>query len=107
MTAILTLLASSGILKWLGIAAAGAIALLGAWLHGKSSGAKQAAQESAVAVADAQKQVAQVQASEAQANEAAQKAGSDAAAARTQIENEVAAQPPSEVRNELQNWTRN
>lgn len=67
--------------------------------------------QTATAQADAAKaqagqQVAAQQIAETQANADAQKAGSDAAAARTEIDNTVAAKPTDEVRNELQDWTR-
>ncbi len=74
-----------------------------AW--GRKSAQTASAQVDA-AKAQASQQVAVQQVAEAQANAAAQKAGSDAAAARTQIDNAVAAQPTDEVRNELQDWTR-
>ena len=58
MTALISLLVSSGILKWLGIAVAGVATLGSVWLHGRSSGktvATAAAQEkinAAVTTAD-------------------------------------------------------
>lgn len=58
------------------------------------------------AKAEAAQQVSAQQIAETQANADAQKAGSDAAKARTDIDNDVAAKPAEEVHNELQNWTR-
>lgn len=86
----------------------GALGLIGgllgvAWGHKSTQTAK--AQVSA-AQSDAMAQVKTEQTAEAQANADAQKAGSDAATARTAIDNAVAAKPTDEVRNELQNWTR-
>lgn len=68
--------------------------------------AKTATAQADAAKAQAGQQVAAQQVAETQANADAQKAGSDAAAARTDIDNAVAAQPTDEVRNELQDWTR-
>lgn len=56
--------------------------------------------------AQAGQQIAAQQIAETQANADAQKAGSDSAAGRTDIDNAVAAKPADEVRNDLQNWTR-
>lgn len=84
------------------IAAGGVLA---AWVKSKAADTTKA--QAAQSVAEAQKQVAQSDASNAQANAEAQKAGSAAAAARTDIDNQITAQPTDEVRNELaQNWTR-
>lgn len=58
------------------------------------------------AQSDAVAQVKTAQTSEAQANEAAAQTGAAAVAARTEIENAVAAKPATEVRNELQDWTK-
>lgn len=85
-----------------------AIGLIGgafgvAW--GRKS-AQTAKAQAGQAVAQAQQQVSTERTAEAQANAEAQKAGGDAAAARVDIENQIAAQPKDEVRNELQNWTR-
>lgn len=98
MTALLPLLLKIG--PWL-LALAGAI--FGAFRHQQ---AKTAAAQANQKVAQAQQQVSEQRAAEAQANEAAQKAGSDAATARTDIENQIATQPKDEVRNELDKWTR-
>ncbi|MCM2492706.1 hypothetical protein ACVCIH_05975 [Burkholderia glumae] len=84
-------------------------AVIAAWWHGKSTGTKQAAQVAAgqIAQARADTQAAQSQAADAQAAAAAAQAGTDAAAARTQIDNDVAALPAKEVNDELRNdWTR-
>jgi hypothetical protein len=62
--------------------------------------------QAAAAKSDAVAQVRTERVAEAQANADAQKAGSDAAAARTAVDNAVAAKPADEVRNDLQNWTR-
>lgn len=69
--------------------------------------AKVATAQADAVKAQAGQQVAVQQIAETQANADAQKAGSDAANARTDIDNDVAAKPAKEVRNELQNWTRN
>ncbi|WLE60275.1 hypothetical protein GIY62_06350 [Burkholderia plantarii] len=107
MSLILAFLAAhlGGVLTVLG----GLGAVLAAWLHGKSTGTKQAAQAAAGQVAQAQAatQVAQSQTADAQAQAAAVQAGADATAARASIDNDVSAAPAQEVRNELQNdWTR-
>ena len=87
------------------------IAALGVALGGFGIAWGRKTSQTATAQVDAAKSdaVAQVrtqQVAEAQANADAQKAGTDAAAARATIDNEVAAAKPSEVRNDLQNWTR-
>lgn len=74
-----------------------------AW--GRKSAQTASAQADA-AKAQASQQVAVQQIAEAQANADAQKAGSDAASSRTNIDNDVAAKPTDEVRNDLQSWTR-
>ncbi|PRE78295.1 hypothetical protein [Burkholderia gladioli] len=94
-----------GILALLG----GVAAAAGAWLHGKSTGAKQATQAAAgqIAEAHAATQAAQSQAADAQAAATAAQAGTDASAARAAIDNDVAGMPAQEVRDELRNnWTR-
>ncbi|WP_186152457.1 hypothetical protein [Burkholderia gladioli] len=94
-----------GILALLG----GVAAAAGAWLHGKSTGAKQATQAAAgqIAEAHAATQAAQSQAADAQAAATAAQAGTDASAARAAIDNDVAGMPAQEVRDELHNnWTR-
>ena len=98
MTAILPLLIKLGplVLGVLGI-------LFGLFRHQQ---AKVATAQADAAKAQAGQQVAAQQVAETQANADAQKAGSDAAAARTDIDNTIAAQPTDEVRNELQDWTR-
>ncbi|QKM47710.1 hypothetical protein [Burkholderia glumae] len=88
---------------------AGAGAIIGAWLHGKSAGTKQAARAAAGEIAQAQAatQAAQSQTADAQAQAAAVQAGADATAARAAIDNDVSARPAQEVRDELANdWTR-
>lgn len=107
MTLIATFLAAhlGGALTVLG----GLGAIIAAWWHGKSTGAKQATQAAAGEVAQAQAatQAAQSQTADAQAAAAAAAAGTDAAAARTQIDNDVAAMPAKDVNDELRNdWTR-
>jgi hypothetical protein len=98
MTALLPLLIKIG--PWL----LGALGLaFGLFRHQQ---AKTATAQADAAKAQAGQQVAVQQVAEAQANADAQKAGSDAAAARTAVDNAVAAKPADEVRNELQNWTR-
>jgi len=77
------------------------------WALFERKSAQTTTAQAAASVAQAQEQVAQIKTSDAQANEAAQKAGSDAAAARVQIDADTAAESPQEVRNELQDWTRN
>jgi hypothetical protein len=77
--------------------------VFGAFRHQQ---AKVATAEADAVKAQAGQQVAAQQVAETQANAEAQKAGSDAAAARTEIDNAVAAKPVDEVRNDLQNWTR-
>lgn len=62
--------------------------------------------QAAAAKAQAGQQVAVQQVAEAQANEDAQKAGSTAVDQRAAIDIEVAAAKPSEVRDELQSWTK-
>ncbi|WP_143747993.1 hypothetical protein [Burkholderia sp. JKS000303] len=57
-------------------------------------------------VAEASAQVAQLQTAEAQASATAMQAGSDAAAARTGINNDLTGMSAEEVRDELQAWTR-
>jgi hypothetical protein len=68
--------------------------------------AQTAKAQADAAKSDAVAQVRTQQVAEAQANADAQKAGSDAAAARTAVDNAVAAKPADEVRNDLKNWTR-
>lgn len=68
--------------------------------------AKVATAQADAVKAQAGQQIAAQQVAETQANADAQKAGSDATAARVAIDNAVAAKPVDEVRNELQNWTR-
>jgi uncharacterized protein YpuA (DUF1002 family) len=87
--------------------ASGTVALAGV-VFGmfRSQQAKAATAQADAAKAQAGQQVADQQVAETQANADAQKAGSDAAAARTDIDNAVAAKPADEVRNDLQNWTR-
>ena len=58
------------------------------------------------AKAQAVAQVSVERTAEAQANQAAAQTGAAAVAARTDIDNDVAAKPTDEVRNDLQNWTR-
>ncbi|MFY4697911.1 hypothetical protein [Burkholderia glumae] len=94
-----------GILALLG----GLAAAAGAWLHGKSTGAKQATQVAAGQIAEARAaaQAAQSQTADAQAAASAAQAGTDASAARAAIDNDVAGMPAQEVRDELRNnWTR-
>ncbi|VWB70721.1 hypothetical protein [Burkholderia lata] len=70
---------------------------------------QQAKADSAAAKAQgaaADEKIAQAQMADAQASEAAQAAANDAGAARTSADSQVAAMPASEVRNELQDWTR-
>ncbi|WP_186019664.1 hypothetical protein [Burkholderia gladioli] len=83
-------------------------AIVAAWWHGKSTGAKQATQAAAgqIAQARADTQAAQSQAADAQAAAAAAQAGTDAASARAGIDNDVAAMPAQEVRDELKDWTK-
>jgi hypothetical protein len=88
------------------IGAVGAICALIATLFARKTIQTATAQADA-AKAQAGQQVAVQQVAETQANADAQKAGSDAAAARTDIDNTLAAKPTDEVRNELlQDWTR-
>ncbi|RAS11262.1 hypothetical protein [Cupriavidus alkaliphilus] len=68
--------------------------------------ARAATADAKATAARAERQVAQQRESEAKANADAQQAGADATAARVGIENDVAAKPPDEVRNELDRWTR-
>jgi hypothetical protein len=98
MTALLPLLIKIGpwVLGALGIA-------FGLFRHQQ---AKVVTAQANAVKAQAGQQVAVQQVAEAQANADAQKAGSDAAAARTAVDNAVAAKPADEARNELQNWTR-
>jgi hypothetical protein len=98
VTAILPLLIKLGplVLGALGI-------LFGLFRHQQ---AKTATAQADAVKAQAGQQVAAQQVAETQANADAQKAGSDAAAVRTDIDNTIAAQPTDEVRNELQDWTR-
>ncbi|WP_124076346.1 hypothetical protein [Burkholderia gladioli] len=93
-----------GILALLG----GVAAAAGAWLHGKSTGAKQATQAAAgqIAEAHAATQAAQSQAADAQAAATAAQAGTDASTARAAIDNDVAGMPAQEVRDALDPWTR-
>ncbi|WP_186057586.1 hypothetical protein [Burkholderia gladioli] len=93
-----------GILALLG----GVAAAAGAWLHGKSTGAKQATQAAAgqIAEAHAATQAAQSQAADAQAAATAAQAGTDASAARAAMDNDVAGMPAKEVRDALDPWTR-
>lgn len=86
-----------------------ALGLLGgvfgvAW--GRKTATTANAQASA-AKSDAVAQVRTEQVAEAQANQAAAQTGAAAVAARTEVDNAVAAQPAAEVKNELQAWTRN
>ncbi|WP_052142670.1 hypothetical protein [Burkholderia gladioli] len=84
-------------------------AVIAAWWHGKSTGTKQATEAAAGQIAQAQAatQAAQSQAADAQAAAAAAQAGTDAAATRDTIDNDVAAMPAKEVNDELRNdWTR-
>jgi hypothetical protein len=69
--------------------------------------AKTAQAQADTAKAQAVAQVSVEQTAEAQANQAAAQTGAAAVAARTDVENTVAAQPAAEVKNELQAWTRN
>lgn len=80
MTAIISLLVSSGILKWLGIIAAGALTLGGAWLHGRSSGKTEAtnAAQGKIDTAVAQATQAQADTKQAQATTAAVTVAADA-----------------------------
>lgn len=74
-----------------------------AWGHKTETTAKAQAE---TAKAQAVAQVSTEQTAEAQANQAAAQTGAAAVAARTEIDNAVAAKPADEVRNDLQNWTR-
>lgn len=58
------------------------------------------------AKSDAVAQVRTEQVVEAQANATAAQAGAAATQARTDVDNTVAAKPASEVKDELQNWTK-
>lgn len=68
--------------------------------------AQTATAQTDTAKAQAVAQVSTEQTAEAQANEAAAQTGAAAVAARTAVDNAVAAQPAAEVKNELQTWTR-
>ena len=68
--------------------------------------ARAAAADAKATAARAEQQLAHQKEAEAHANADAQKAGSDAATARVDIDNQVAAKQPDEVRNELDRWTR-
>ncbi|MCM2537730.1 hypothetical protein NDN94_07795 [Burkholderia glumae] len=106
MTLIATFLAAhlGGVLAVLG----GLGAVIAAWWHGKSTGTKQATQAAAGQIAQAQAatQAAQSQTADAQAAATAAQAGADAAASRAGIDNDVAAMPAKEVRDELNVWTK-
>ncbi|WP_186115431.1 hypothetical protein [Burkholderia gladioli] len=107
MTLIIAFLAAhlGGVITVLG----GLGAVIAAWMHGKSTGTKQATQAAACQIAQAQAatQAAQSQTADAQATAAAVQAGADAVAARAEIDNDVSAKPAQEVRDELANdWTR-
>lgn len=58
------------------------------------------------AKSDAVAQVRTEQVAEAQANTTAAQSGAAATQTRTAVDNTVAAQPASEVKDELQNWTK-
>ncbi|EMH2960610.1 hypothetical protein V6G44_002017 [Burkholderia multivorans] len=73
---------------------------------GKTKSAATTTAQAQQDVAAAGERVAKAAAAEAQANAAAEATGREAAAARTSIDSEVAAQSASEVKSELQNWTR-
>ena len=98
MTAVLPILLKFG--PWL-LAAAGV--LFGLFRHQQAK-ADIAAAKAQGAAAD--EKIAQAQAADAQANAAAQAAAADAGAARASEETDIAGMPASEVRNELQDWTR-
>ncbi|WP_186137976.1 hypothetical protein [Burkholderia gladioli] len=106
MTLIAAFLAAhlGGVLTVLG----GLGAIVAAWWHGKSTGTKQATQAAAGQIAQAQAatQAAQSQTADAQAAAAAAQAGTDAASARAGIDNDVAAMPAQEIRDELKSWTK-
>jgi type II secretory pathway pseudopilin PulG len=68
--------------------------------------AQTAKAQATAAEATAQVHEAQAQTAEAQANQAAAQTGAAAVAARTEIDNAIAAKPADEVRNDLKNWTR-
>ncbi|HIH2621652.1 TPA: hypothetical protein ACYLIB_005606 [Burkholderia cenocepacia] len=98
MTAILPILLKFG--PWL-LAAAGM--LFGLFRHQQAKTTSAAAKAQSAA---ADEKVAQAQSADAQANATAQAAAAEAAAARASAETDIAGQPASEVRNELQDWTR-
>lgn len=108
MTAILTALMSTGVLKWIGIAFVSGASIVAAWLHGSSTGQKKAAAEAQVSIdaANAQASVAKQQTAEAQADAQAAQEGAAATLNRAEIDNAIAAKSNEEVRNELANWTR-
>ncbi|WP_244119057.1 hypothetical protein [Burkholderia gladioli] len=103
MTLIATFIAAhAGTL--LGLLAGAVGVIFGLFRHQQAKATTAAADQK---VAEAQTQVAQQQTADAQANATAAQAGGDAAAARTQIDSDVAAKPAQEVKDELQNdWTR-
>lgn len=101
MTLIATFLAAHAD-ALLGLLTGVAGVIFGLFRHQQAKATRAAADQK---VAEAQTQVAQQQTAEAQANATAAQAGGDAAAARTQIESDVAGEPVQEVRNDLQDWT--
>lgn len=92
MTAILTTLFASGAFKWVGAGLVGLIAIVGAWFHGKSTGATAATQaaQAKVDAATTQTAAAQQQAATAQAD--AQQAQAETAAVQVAAKAQADAQ---------------
>ena len=108
MIAIITALASTGVLKWVGIAIGAVVTLIGVWLHGKSAGAAStaAADQTKVSAAQsgqnlAEQNLADRKTAEAEANAQAAQSAADAAKERTNAENAQAALSDDAARSNL------
>lgn len=80
------------------------VALVAAW--GTKKTTQTAKAQVSAAQSDAKAQVSTEQVAEAQANTTAAQAGAAANQTATAVQNDVAAQSPVEVKNELDAWTK-
>lgn len=95
MTAIITALFTSGALKWIGAAIVALVGLVGAWLHGRSAGKAQAADQ--VKTAQLQTQVAQMDTADAVADKKQAQAQAAAVKVAAQAQSDAQALPDSDL----------